>query len=334
MVSRLRKFELGTCGKYGIDEINSMHKYAIESVILKLGSLHFHETDEPSIAAAYGDQLSYMKVPQETGAANKVVSAENLAIIKALLKYTVHKRLFRQSTDAHMLFLSLPLQAQSVISSFSDTEMCLWMLVCKHGSTMIEYIGTCISRILDTYIKEANNLDAEDYGYLLAHGAIPKGYSAKILKRIVEDICLLPSKTNAKKAAVALPSKQPSIPEHRRSSVSITSNINITNVLDQLIKDADTASTCNTRTPEEAIPLSASTSSLVFSETKHIPLSLPTSSTINIPLVNTTRRRRASITRPDIGSARHYKPPSARSVSLSLPQTLSLNLLEDFLQKP
>ncbi|KAJ2588124.1 hypothetical protein H4R99_007917 [Coemansia sp. RSA 1722] len=91
-----------------------MHKYAIESVILKLGSLHFHETDEPSIAAAYGDQLSYMKVPQETGAANKVVSAENLAIIKALLKYTVHKRLFRQSTDAHMLFLSLPLQAQDV----------------------------------------------------------------------------------------------------------------------------------------------------------------------------------------------------------------------------
>ncbi|KAJ2884214.1 hypothetical protein FB639_002004 [Coemansia asiatica] len=345
MLSRLRKLEHATEGKYAISEVNNMHKRAIKDVVLRLGSLHFNKPESLSANSACGSQIDYMQIISHCeGIVSKMISVENLGIIKALLRYKMHRRIFRRGSDAHLLFLSLPLQAQSIISGFSDIELCLWMLVCRHGSSMIGYIDMCISQILDAYVKVTNNLDAEDYGYLLSHGNIPKGYPTKILKRIVEEIHLLPFETSAKQEKPTTLSKNIDTIEHHRSSVSITSNINITNVLDQLLSAADNSTETSTATSTEAstainisasnaktsdtTPLSGSTSSEQIFEPQPASLVSPLSSSINVPLFNTKIRRRASMPRPNLGNARHYKQPS-QTVSFSLPESLPQNLFDE-----
>ncbi|KAJ1804683.1 hypothetical protein LPJ56_006678, partial [Coemansia sp. RSA 2599] len=111
MLSRLRKLERATEGKYGVSEVNGMHKYAVESVVLRLGSLRFREADEPKVKSARDRQLGHGPSAIRAGTRYKVASTENLSIIKALLKYRLHKAVFHKSSDPHMLFLSMSLQA-------------------------------------------------------------------------------------------------------------------------------------------------------------------------------------------------------------------------------
>ncbi|KAJ2783009.1 hypothetical protein GGI15_002739 [Coemansia interrupta] len=82
---------------------------------------------------------------------------------------------------------------------------------------MVEYINTCIANLLNAYIREANSLDADDYSCLVFNNGVPRGYYAKFLKKLIEEIYSEQANIAAQSQSVTV---KPVIPIHIEAQTS------------------------------------------------------------------------------------------------------------------
>ncbi|KAJ1893581.1 hypothetical protein LPJ66_005667 [Kickxella alabastrina] len=241
MLSRLRTLQKATGGHKSAKVINQKHRDSIEKFAFEFKSLN--ETGGFTSAAHTGVSDS---VNQQL--ARSLINIKNLDNIKALLRFITHGNMFCRANNVNMPLQELTTQMKEILADFSEPEMWIWAMVRRHGVVMISYMNTCISNLAATFVNEKSKLDAEDLRYMIAKNKIPKGYLAKLLKRMLDAIYDLEDDSEPKSEPKPDPNRVKPInvlPEPSNDASSTINDSNFSEILEILLSPQLTSISSN-----------------------------------------------------------------------------------------